>query len=211
VKIPRRLGYYDFLADFSVARRSHGVQGVLWIETKVMAETTFDERLPGRRTALEEKLVAVHRADSRVDAVALVATKVYKDGRLWQSPKLVIQLLKRGEDEQWTTLAGKGPKKIPRGKALGKPGLQHLWDTLRSTMVKLPGQAAPMKHFYVQDFLNGLGLPWKSIGKRSVAFNATLAEAGVTDQLFQQRVAGQCGLATWVASKDALRVLYNAL
>ena len=205
-KMKKSLGYFDFLGDFST-RKNWGVESLLWVEMKAMVDSLdFADKLERRRIALEGKLARVSSAHPEVGGVLLLVTKVQKDGRTWQRPSSIIQLLQTGaRTGEWRTLAGKAPMKIARGRAKRKPPLQHLWDTLPSA--KFNGQVC----FYVADFLQQLGLPKDSIKKRSDEFKKMIASLGCTDELFQYSVPGKAGRPIWLGSRCALKALYAAL
>ena len=64
---------------------------------------------------------------------------------------------------------------------------------------------------YLHEFLVLLGLPAKSLTKRSKAFNKILAKSTCEDRVEQAKLENKAGRAPWLASKRALRVLYKAL
>jgi hypothetical protein len=212
-RIPGGLGSYDALADFSTMTRNFGVEGILWVEIKVLLSKDFEDKLEDHRGQLKAKLVEVQTQDPRVDAVLLVATKLKPDGASWQDPETVAQLLLSGKGKEWQTVAGNSPVKIPRGKAKQKPSLQHIWDTTQHETLKLRGDRQKRKYWYLGDFLPKLGLPGKSLKKRSVAFNQTLAQKGFKekDMVSQVQVPGKAGSLPWLASTSAIRGLYEAL
>ena len=143
-----------------------------------------------------------------MEAVLLVVAKAQRDGRSWQAPALTAQLLLVG-GTAWKVLAGRAPAKVPRGRAnpLTKPGLQELWDKLEW----VPHPDTEQEVAYLHEFLVLLGLPAKSLTKRSKAFNKILAKSTCEDRVEQAKLENKAGRAPWLASKRALRVLYKAL
>lgn len=200
-RMKKGLGSFDAQVDFSTAKKNWGVEGLVWVEMKLVVETVnFEEKLKARREALETKLEKVNRAHPEVEAVMLLATRVQKDGGAWQKPVTLAQLFKLG-GSHWQTLAGNAPKKVPRGRAKTKPPLQQLWDSLCSETVG--GQ----KVFYVADLLSQLGLPSKSIKKREPALSAMIHP----EVVFQEKIPGKGGKEPWLANRAAIRALYTAL
>ena len=204
-KMKNRLGHFDFLGEFSTVKKNWGVEGILWVEMKVVKDGIFvDDKLELRRQELEGKLPRVVAAHPEVEGVILLVTKVQKDGRKWSKPENPVQLHQVGGG--WKALAGRAPKKVARGKAKRKPGLQELWNTLPSE--KIDGEQC----FYVADFLVALGLPKDTIKKRVPVYNAMVADQDpAADELFQKKMDHKSGLPPWFGNRSAIRALYAAL
>lgn len=207
LRIPRGLGSYDLVADFST-QRNFGVLGHVWVELKVISANGFDRRLREIKEALASKLEQVRAANAAIEAVMLVAVRARRDGRVWQSPLLVAQLLLVGGAE-WKTLAGQAPTRIPRGRAdpTAKPSLPQVWGKVE--WVTHP--QTEEKVGYLKHFLRALNLPADSLKKRAKAFNKILEQSGCADRVRTARLPGKCGSRPWLASKDVLRRLYGAL
>jgi hypothetical protein len=207
LKMPGRLGSYDLLGDFSTAK-NFGVLGHLWVELKTVGSKNSWQKTADLKALLETKLQQVHKANPSVEGVLLVATKARRDGRSWQAPTLTAELLLVGGTD-WLTLAGKALAKTVRGRAnpLTKPSLSELWDQVEW----VPHPTAKGKLGYLTDFLAALGLPTKSLGKRSKAFNKILAKSKCTHRLEQLKLNNKAGKEPWLARKAAFRVLYEAL
>lgn len=207
-KMKNRLGHFDFLGEFSTVKKNWGVEGILWVEMKVVQDGIFvDDKLEKKRLALEEKLPRVVAAHPEVEGVILLATMSQKDGRSWHKPQTLVQLFKVGANSgDWKTLSGRAPKKVARGKATKRPGLQELWDALPSE--RIDGEQC----FYFADFLVALGMPKDTIKKRVPFYNAMIAEHDPeADELFQQKMAHKSGLPPWFGNRSALRVLHRVL
>lgn len=200
-------GSADLLADFST-KRNFGVRGRLWIELKVMSSTGFGKKLQERQAQLQAKFLEVHKADATLEGVMIVAAKASRDGRIWQSPDLVAQLLVAGSSE-WQTIAGKSPIKPLRGKAKcnTKPALQDCLDQTEWVTHPVTRQRVG----YLNHFLVALGLPENSLSKRTPGFNTLLQQEGLTDRVTRVKLPHQPGQAPWLASREALRCLYRAL
>jgi len=209
LRMPSRLGYYDLLGDFSTTR-NFGVLGKLWVELKTMSAANFEKQLGDQKELLEAKLGEVHQANPSGEAVLLLATKAQRDGRGWRAPTLVAELLLVGASG-WQNLTRGPPAKTPRGKANPhtKPALQEVWTKLKNKRVKHPETGR--KLYRLNDFLDLLGLPTKSLGKRSKTFNTFLSKEGCADRVEQVKLPNLGGSEPWLASKDAVRCLYKQL
>jgi hypothetical protein len=205
LKMPRRLGSYDLLGDFSL-ERNFGVGGRVWVELKVISAHHFNSQLQSYQAKLEQQLAKVNEADPTVEAVLLVAAKAQRDGRRWQSPQLVAKLHLM-QNDTWQAL--NTPSFTVRGKAnpCSKPGLQAVWNQME--WVDHP--TTQTKVGFLNHFLKALKLPRKTLGKRSKAFNKVLANAGLSDRLETVCLPNTSGQQPWVATKAAFRCLYNAL
>lgn len=205
--MPRGFGYYDFLAEFAGARK-HGCLGALWIEGKVLGEHGFEEKLEKNKKLLEEKLPKIAELAPAVEGVMILACKARQAGRGWQKPVIVAQLL-LASGGSWKALAGEAPAKILRGrcKPTSKPSLQKCFDKMEWVQHPDTGERVG----YLADFLRELGMPHKSPGKRSVAFNRILASAGLEDRVDQVALPNKSGSPPWLASEAALSALYESL
>ena len=60
-------------------------------------------------------------------------------------------------------------------------------------------------------FLEALGLPPGSAGKRAATFNAVLRRFGITGRLMQKKLRNRAGSALWVATREVYREIYKRL
>lgn len=205
LRMPRRLGSYDLLGDFS-GPQNHGVTGRLWIELKVISGRGYDTKLHKIQEDVEQQLRNVSDADPTVEAALLIATKAQRDGRAWHTPKLA-SFLALASGGGWQPLSGMSVPVRGRANPSTKPGLQEVWNGMEWSAHPHTQE----KVGFVKHFLKALKLPRTSLGKRSKAFNKLLANAGVDGRLERVSMPSKAGSRPWVASKDVFRCLYYGL
>lgn len=204
-----RLGSCDLIGEFSTGR-NFGVQGLTWVELKILSAYNFNEKYERHRLGVAAKLPRITHANDALEAAMLVAAKVEKNGRSWVCKSLVAQLLVPDDqgDANWKTLAGKAPSSISAGRTnpLLKPTLQQIWDQIE--VWTDPTTAEDV--YLASNFLALLGLPDDSLKKRCRGFNDFLRRRGVP-LLYKRALPNRPGAPPWVGTKETFRSLYKAL
>ena len=194
----------DLLADFCTSK-NFGVEGRLWVELKVLAESTFETEFASCQEELEERLAKEEKKDATLGGVLLLAARVAPRGGGWSAPTLVAPLKKRASPK-WLVLAGV-KKRAARGQCQStKPPLATLW----SKMEWFEQQAGP-KVGLLKHFLQGLRLPCKNPGQRASTFNSLLGRRGCQGRVFSGKLKNKCGRKPWVGTKKTLTKLYTFL
>jgi hypothetical protein len=96
-----------------------------------------------------------------------------------------------------------------RGRAnpAKKPSKQQVWGQVE--WIKHPQTGRRVG--YVSHFLEAMGLPSDSMGKRAAAFNTLLEKRGVEDRLEQRPIPHKSGKPPWLASRAAMSALHDEL
>ena len=179
----------------------------MWVEIKVTAANDFGAEVEKFLEALEAKLPQVQQADSSIGGVLLMAARAEKlAGAGWAAPK--VEALLHTPGSGWRLLCGSGPQRVARGQAkLEKPPVAKLWKQME--WFDLAGGAGTVGLLF--HFLQGLGLPTGSAGKRARTFNKLLGKAGHPGRLVQKKIPNRAGDPPWVGSKETFREVYKFL
>ena len=207
-----RQGSFDVFADFSTSR-NFGVKGRLWLELKVLADSTWDTELAYCKKELEAKWAKEQKKDSTLGGVLLLAAKVGTcTGGAWSAPTLFAALQKRGwPPGKWQVLAG-GPERSGRGRCQGtKPSLAVLWSKMEWPLEKKDTKQKGTKVGLLSQYLKAFGLPGKNPGQRATTFNALLKKHSCKGKVYKGTLKGKCGSKPWVATKQTFRELYTHL
>lgn len=205
VRMPGKLGSYDLLCDFSTDQ-SFGVKGRLWVELKQLSAATFASQVANIKEHLEEKFPKVHRLDSSVGGVLLLAASVPKEGRAWGAPVLAAWLWSGSGG--WKCLVKGPPTRVARGQCkVQKPPLEEVFQSM--AWMKVPRQA--QKVGLVSHFLKKLKLPRNNVGKRCETFNTLFQRERLPHRLEQKEFDNFAGQDPWVGTASVFESLYQFL
>ena len=207
-KVDKQVGArtLDLLGAFHTTQ-NYGVNGQVWVETKVFSGKFFAKELEKSRDTLEEVLQQEEdKRSSTFGGVLLLAVKATERGHRWAPPRLVCQLL-TNSGGKWQTLSGQSPK-AGRGqcRAGKKPTLKHTFQEMEWPSLTSGVRVGLLKHF-----LEALKLPTRSAGKRAATFNRQLRKHKVKGRLSQEKLPQKCGRRPWVASRATFEQVYKFL
>ena len=206
VRIPGHLGSHDLIGDFSCP--APPVLGLVSVELKVTSSTRFKTE---HKRWLEECSSRFHASQlhqksrpSAFQGQVLVSCQVPGAGRHgWGDPKVHVEVWIPSRS-MWSALPAHvqtEPKKIA-----AKPSIQTVLREL--PFFKGPGrtEVALASHF-----LKAVGAKVHNVGERAQLWNKMLADDGVGQGVFLQKVRFKAGCPAWVGTRTTFRHVYKHL
>ena len=200
----RGCGSFDLECDVSMQSASMPVQGKLWVELKVFGAKGCKAKMANLEKALVEQLQQVHARHEHMSSVLLLVAKVSKTSRTgWGAPQLLAKLFTLTSG-QWVDLTAAGVR-VGKGQVpvASKLPVSFLWPKIE--FHRISGSSKGLfKHF-----LQGLGLPTDSPGKRAASLNKALQKEGVRGRLVRHKIPNRPGKAVWMGTKTVFKALYK--
>ncbi len=198
----------DLLGDFSpLAAPSLQACGKVWVELKAFDSDRFDKKEGEEETKLKQLLPRVMQADSNIQGVRLVCSRMEKAGHgHYKFAGIQSKLLAAGAEN---FVRVEGTKQfVSRGFAASKPDLVTTFSKLEwHTPVSQAHSGT--KVALLADLLKVLKQPPGTPGKRAQAFNKRLK--GPASRRLRTLKLAKAGQKPWVGTKAVMRKVYKML
>lgn len=193
-------GAFDLICSVTEGQKI-GIDGRLWVELKVFGAKSCMRNMGKAEGVLKAGLEKVRRKDKTFGAVLLLVASV-EDSKYKLLGRLLTVGSEKFKDLTPTGLCvAMGQKRITQ-----KPPLASIWPQIEWHWLSQTREVGLVSHF-----LDAMGLPNDSVGRRKDAFNELLSLNQAPGRIVAERIPNRPGPALWVCTREEFRVLHRCL